>query len=236
MKKTVITFLTTIFILSMFVIAPVKALENSIALTKQDDQIVVQLNVGDHQNEALTMQASFKIEAKNGQLEKNQIQFHFDDSIASIVKEYRYDKGLLTLYISGKVNLFADEQLKLGTIEFNVEKNTELNVTFVKDSLEYVSPSYAKTVLDVAQTGIEWDNIEDSDDQDSQQPSDSDPGNDSDKTDEENSSQVIQAENNTSTSQSQTGDHTDILGYVYLALGSLAAVLYLMKRRYQKTH
>ena len=88
----------------------------------------------------------------------------------------------------------------------------------------------------VAQTGIEWDNIEDSDDQDSQQPSDSDPGNDSDKTDEENSSQVIQEENNTSTSQSQTGDHTDILGYVYLALGSLAAVLYLMKRRYQKTH
>lgn len=236
MKKTVITFLTTIFILSMFVIAPVKALENSIALTKQDDQIVVQLNVGDHQNEALTMHASFQIEAKNGRLEKDQIQFHFDDSIASIVKEYRYDKGLLTLYISGKVNLLADEQLKLGTIEFNVEKNTELNVTFVKDSLEYVSPSYAKTVLDVAQTGIEWDNIEDSDDQDSQQPSDSNPGNDSDKTDEENSSQVIQAENNTSTSQSQTGDHTDILGYVYLALGSLAAVLYLMKRRYQKTH
>ena len=146
------------------------------------------------------------------------------------------DFNLIGAYIQNGDDYTPTNEIPSSGYEFNVEKNTELNVTFVKDSLEYVSPSYAKTVLDVAQTGIEWDNIEDSDDQDSQQPSDSDPGNDSDKTDEENSSQVIQAENNTSTSQSQTGDHTDILGYVYLALGSLTAVLYLMKRRYQKTH
>lgn len=234
MKKAVIKFLTVISVLSMMFIIPVKALEKSIALTKQDDQIAVTLNVSDSQNEALTMQASFEIEAKNGNVEKDQIQFHFDESLTSVVKEYRYDNGLLTIYISGQDNLFANKQLNLGTIEFNVDKNTSLNISFVKDSLEYVSSSYSKSVLDVQETSIEWDNTSkpsDSNDQDSSnnQQNPSQGTNDESKDD-------TKTDNDKVSSTSQTGDQTNITNYVVMALGSLIVVLYLIKRKFKKIH
>lgn len=234
MKKAVIKFLTVISVLSMMFIIPVKALEKSIALTKQDDQIAVTLNVSDCQNEALTMQASFEIEAKNGNVEKDQIQFHFDESLTSVVKEYRYDNGLLTIYISGQDNLFANKQLNLGTIELNVDKNTSLNISFVKDSLEYVSSSYSKSVLDVQETSIEWDNTSkpsDSNDQDSSnnQQNPSQGTNDESKDD-------TKTDNDKVSSTSQTGDQTNITNYVVMALGSLIVVLYLIKRKFKKIH
>lgn len=234
MKKAVIKFLTVISVLSMMFIIPVKALEKSIALTKQDDQIAVTLNVSDSQNEALTMQASFEIEAKNGNVEKDQIQFHFDESLTSVVKEYRYDNGLLTIYISGQDNLFANKQLNLGTIEFNVDKNTSLNISFVKGSLEYVSSSYSKSVLDVQETSIEWDNTSkpsDSNDQDSSnnQQNPSQGTNDESKDD-------TKTDNDKVSSTSQTGDQTNITNYVVMALGSLIVVLYLIKRKFKKIH
>lgn len=234
MKKAVIKFLTVISVLSMMFIIPVKALEKSIALTKQDDQIAVTLNVSDSQNEALTMQASFEIEAKNGNVEKDQIQFHFDESLTSVVKEYRYDNGLLTIYISGQDNLFANKQLNLGTIVFNVDKNTSLNISFVKDSLEYVSSSYSKSVLDVQETSIEWDNTSkpsDSNDQDSSnnQQNPSQGTNDESKDD-------TKTDNDKVSSTSQTGDQTNITNYVVMALGSLIVVLYLIKRKFKNIH
>lgn len=234
MKKAVIKFLTVISVLSMMFIIPVKALEKSIALTKQDDQIAVTLNVSDSQNEALTMQASFEIEAKNGNVEKDQIQFHFDESLTSVVKEYRYDNGLLTIYISGQDNLFANKQLNLGTIELNVDKNTSLNISFVKGSLEYVSSSYSKSVLDVQETSIEWDNTSkpsDSNDQDSSnnQQNPSQGTNDESKDD-------TKTDNDKVSSTSQTGDQTNITNYVVMALGSLIVVLYLIKRKFKKIH
>lgn len=232
MKKTVITFLTVLSVLSMMFTIPVKALENSIALTKQDDQIALTLNVSDSQNEALTMQASFQIEAKSGSIEKDNIQFHFDENITSVVKEYRYDNGLLTIYISGQDNLFANKQLNLGTIELNVEKNTQLNISFVKDSLEYVSSSYSKSVLDVQESSVEWDNTSkpsDSQDQDSSndQQNSSQGSNDESKDD-------TKTENSEVSSSSQTGDQTNATTYIVMALGSLIAVLYLIKRKFQK--
>lgn len=234
MKKTVITFLTVLSVLSMMFTIPVKALENSIALTKQDDQIALTLNVSDNQNEVLTLQASFEIEAKEGHVEKDQIQFHFDESLTSVVKEYRYDNGLLTIYISGQDNLFANKQLNLGTIDFNVGKNTSLNISFVKDSLEYVSSSYSKSVLDVQETSIEWDNISkpsDSNDEDSS----NDPQNPSQGTNDE-SKDDTKTDNDQVSSTSQTGDQTNITNYVVMALGSLIVVLYLFKRKFKKIH
>ena len=231
MKKTVIAFLTVFSVLSM-IIAPVKALENSIALTRQDDQIAVTLNVNENQGEALTMQASFQIEAKNGSVEKDQIQFHFDESITSVVKEYRYDNGLLTIYISSQDNLFANKQLNLGTIEFNVEANTSLNISFVEDSLEYVSSSYSKSVLALQSANIEWDNTSkpsDSNDEDSS----NDQQDPSQETNDESKDET-KTENDEVSSSNQTGDQSHSGIYLVMTLGSLSALLYLLKRKSHK--
>lgn len=231
MKKTVIAFLTVFSVLSM-IIAPVKALENSIALTRQDDQIAVTLNVNENQGDALTMQASFQIEAKNGSVEKDQIQFHFDESITSVVKEYRYDNGLLTIYISGQDNLFANKQLNLGTIEFNVEANTSLNISFVEDSLEYVSSSYSKSVLALQSASIEWENTStpsDSQDQDSS----NDQQDPSQETNDESKDET-KTENGEVSSSSQTGDQSHSGIYLVMTLGSLSVLLYLLKRKSHK--
>ena len=234
MKRTVIAFITTITVLSMMFISPVKALENSIALTKQDDQIAVTLNISDTNKEALSMQAAFQIESESGSVAKDNIQFHFDENITSVVKEYRYDNGLLTIYISGQNNLFTGKRIKLGTIAFDVEKNTELNISFVEDSLEYVSSSYSKSALDVQNVSIKWDNITkpaDAGDQDTS----ANPQTPSQGTNEE-SKDTTKAENSQVSSTSQTGDDTNIWIYLYIALASLTVVLYLIRRKYVKIH
>ena len=94
MKKTIIAFITSVFVLSMAIITPLNALEGTIAFTSQDDQIAVTLNVSDTSVEALTMKASFEIKAENKEIEKNDIQFNFDESIQSSIKEYRYDNNI----------------------------------------------------------------------------------------------------------------------------------------------
>ena len=75
MKKTIISFITSVVVLSMLVMTPAKALENSIAFASQDDQILVTLNVKDTNIEALTMKASFQIKAQNGDIKKKMFNF-----------------------------------------------------------------------------------------------------------------------------------------------------------------
>lgn len=74
--------------------------------------------------------------------------------------------------------MFANEQIKLGTIDFNVSKETKITVSLVTDSLEYVLPTYSKDVLEAQDTSIVWGGIstpttpEDQEDsQDQQKPS-----------------------------------------------------------------
>lgn len=229
MKKAIIAFISHIVVLSMMIIIPVKALDHSLALTNQDDQIAVTLHIGDTNEDALTLKATFKVEAEDEKLEASHIQFHFNDSITSVIKEYRYDNGLLTIYISGEENLFANQQLQLGTIDFHVPENTKIQISYVKDSLEYVTSTYSKSVLGVQDASIEWDNIStpsNNDDleesQDQQKP---DQGtNDVAKDDSK-------SENSQGSSSSQTGDQTNIFTYVYMAIGTLAVVLYGIKRK-----
>lgn len=234
MKKAIIALISHIVVLSMMIIIPVKALDHSLALTNQDDQIAVTLHIGDTNEDALTLKATFKVEAEDEKLEAENIQFHFNDSINSVIKEYRYDNGLLTIYISGEENLFANQQIQLGTIDFHVPDNTKIQISYVKDSLEYVTSTYSKSVLDVQDASIEWDNIStpsNNDDQDSSNDQQNpDQGtNDVAKDD-------TKSENSQVSSSSQTGDKTNGGIYIVLALGSLTAGLYLLKRKYQKIH
>lgn len=249
MKKTIISFITSVVVLSMLVMTPAKALENSIAFASQDDQILVTLNVKDTNIEALTMKASFQIKAQNGDIKKEDVQFHFDQSIKSVVKEYRYDSGLLTIYISGQDNLFANKQVKLGTIDLKISKDTKIDISLVKDSLEYVSSTYSKDILQSQEASIEWgDTLEKpstpeskpSDDQENDKETSQDHQKPSvDITDDSKDNTIqdtgVDSVQNPS-SQTQTGDTTNILVYACMAVASLIVVLYVTKRKISKRH
>ena len=235
MKKTIIAFITSVFVLSMAIITPLNALEGTIAFTSQDDQIAVTLNVSDTSVEALTMKASFEIKAENKEIEKNDIQFNFDESIQSSIKEYRYDNNILTIYISGNDNLFANEQIKLGTIDFNVSKETKITVSLVTDSLEYVLPTYSKDVLEAQDTSIVWGGIstpttpEDQEDsQDQQKPSEDVGGNGNENT--------TQDSNVNPSSQVKTGDNQNAFIYAGILVISILVILFTTKRVINNKH
>lgn len=258
MKKTIISFMTSMVVLSMLIMTPVKAAENAVVFTTQNDQILVTLNVTDTNKEALTMKASFQIKAQKGSVTKENIQFHFDQNIKSVVKEYRYDNtsNILTIYISGRDNLFTNQQVKLGAIDLGVSKETKVHISLVKDSLEYVSSAYSKDVLELQESQIEWgestqtptspdtdssDNedqneeniLEDKEEtsQDSQKPS-------VDGEAEDLESNVIQntdTENTqNSSSQIDTSDSTNIMIYAWMALGSIIIGLFVFKFKIKK--
>ena len=250
MKKTIVSFITSMVVLSMLIMTPVKAAGNAITFTTQNDQILVTLNVTDTNIEALTMKASFQVKAQKGSVTKENIQFHFDQDIQSVVKEYRYDNSnnILTIYISGQNNLFSNKQLKLGTIDLDVSKDTKVDISLVKDSLEYVSSAYSKDVLESQESQIEWGEV-------TENPSISDSSSSNDEKDNQETSQDSQEsstkdeagysqddsiQNNdvdnaqNTSSQIDTGDSTNVLIYAWMALGSIIAGLYIFKYMIKK--
>ena len=260
MKKTIISFMTSMVVLSMLIMTPVKAAENAVVFTTQNDQILVTLNVTDTNKEALTMKASFQIKAQKGSVTKENIQFHFDQDIKSVVKEYRYDNtsNILTIYISGQNNILSNQQVKLGTIDFNVSKDTKIDVALVKDSIEYVSSAYYKDVLESKESQIEWgesthtpttpdSDSSNNDDQNGENiqedknetPTDSQkPSVDVDNEAEDLENNVIQSTDteNTQNSSSQidTSDSTNIMIYAWMALGSIIIGLFVFKFKIKK--
>ena len=253
MKKTIVSLITSMVVLSMLIMTPVKALENAIVFTTQNDQILVTLNVSDTNKEALTMKASFQIKAQNGSVTKENIKFHFDQDIKSVVKEYRYDnsRNILTIYISGQENLFANKQVKLGTIDLNVSKDTKVDISLVKDSLEYVSSAYTKDTIASDETTIEWGGVIENPSIPESTPSDEQENNqeDNQETTQENEKPSVDmgddlkddtlqntntnsAEN--SSSQINTGDSTNMLLFVWMAVGSLIVGLCVFKYKVKK--
>lgn len=235
MKKAIIAFITSVFVLSMAIITPVNALEGTIAFTSQDDQIAVTLNVSDTSVEALTMKASFEIKAEDKEIEKDDILFNFDESIQSLIKEYRYDNDILTIYISGQDNLFINEQIKLGTIDFNVSKETKITVSLVTDSLEYVSPTYSKDVLKAQDTSIVWGGISTPTTPGDQEGS-QDQQNPSQDTSDNGNENTTQDSNENSSSQVQTGDNQNAIIYAGILMISVLAILFTTKRILNKRH
>ena len=111
MKKTIISLITSMVVLSMFFITPAKALEETIAFAVQDDHVAVILNAPNENVEAFTLKATFQITAENTDIKEEKVKFSFNDKIKSVVKEYRVEDNQLTIYLSGQENLFAQEKL-----------------------------------------------------------------------------------------------------------------------------
>lgn len=225
MKKTIISILTSVVVLSMLIITPVKAAENTVDFTSQNGQVVVTLNVTDTNKEALSMKASFQIEVLTGKINEGNVQFLFDESIQSVVKEYRYDNNILTIYISGEQDLFANQQLKLGIIDLNLSNDTKVKISLVEDSIEYVSSTYAKDVLAATSSSIQLGNPT----EDSSTPSDEQ------KPSVEVTEDATANSNDVTSSGAQTGDTTNVMIYAWMMVASLVIVAYIAKRKLNKS-
>lgn len=225
MKKTIISILTSVVVLSMLIITPVKAAENTVDFTSQNGQVVVTLNVTDANKEALSMKTSFQIEVLTGKINEGDVQFLFDESIQNVVKEYRYDNNILTIYISGEQDLFANQQLKLGIIDLNLSDDTKVKISLVEDSIEYVSSTYAKDVLVATSSSIQLGNPTE----------DSSTSSDEQKPSVEVTEDATTNTNDVTSSGAQTGDTTNVLIYAWMLVASLVVVAYIAKRKLNKS-
>ena len=225
MKKTIISILTSVVVLSMLIITPVKAAENTVDFTSQNGQVVVTLNVTDTNKEALSMKTSFQIEVLTGKINEGDVQFLFDESIQNVVKEYRYDNNILTIYISGEQDLFANQQLKLGIIDLNLSDDTKVKISLVEDSIEYVSSTYAKDVLAATSSSIQLGNPTE----------DSSTSSDEQKPSVEVTEDATANSNDVTSSGAQTGDTTNVMIYAWMLVASLVIVAYIAKRKLNKS-
>ncbi len=134
-----------------FFLLPVPVLaasEKSVSLEAEGEGVQVKLELPEpSQEEILSLQLSLQIETVAGQA--GEASFVFDSEISSSVKESRYheDTGILNLYISGKENLFADQEILLGEVQITAadEKGVKAEVSVVEDSLIYVNAAFSKS-------------------------------------------------------------------------------------------
>lgn len=256
MKKTIISFLTSVVVLSMLIITPAKATENTVDFATQNGQVVVTLNVTDTNKEAMSLKASFQIKALTGEINDGDVQFFFDESIQNVVKEYRYNSGVLSIYISGKQDLFENQQVKLGIIDVNLADDTKVEISLVEESIEYVSSTYAKDVLAATSSSVQLgeDSLPPSEDQENDNDSSSSEDQEGDNDSSSDSSEDQEGDNDISSDEQtpsvegtedtndnsmtssgvQTGDTANIKIYAYMLVVSLVIVAFIARRTLQR--
>ncbi len=254
MKKSIISMIFCMVVFTILNISSVKAAEESVVLTPGDDNVLVTLHM-DPTSNVYSLKASFKVEASKGSIKD--VEFNFDQSMSSTVNEYRYraDSNILTVYISGNKDLLSMNAVNLGSINFDAEDSTDVKITFIKDSLQFVTSTYSKTDLILEDSSASWTNNPASNPGDEEEssnpenPSDSeDSNNESDLgestiTPPSDESSVNKQEEITNTqnesnkaSNAETGAQINILLYAFLTVSSLIAILLIVKRHIAKVN
>ena len=122
MKKLVISLLLSImFSLAVPMVISQAADVNTVIMEEEGEQARVSLilpnTVGD---EITSLKLQFQIRPKEESLETIYGEFVFADSLPGLMKEYRYqqDKGILTIYITGRTGIFdqTNGEALLGTL------------------------------------------------------------------------------------------------------------------------
>lgn len=132
------------------------AADKSVTLSETGDevQVFVELPSETKVEPITSLQMEFQVEITQGNAEQAKAEFHFNETIKSSVKEYRYhaDTGILTIYISGKNNLFSEkylsgQKLELGKLTVHTEDalGVKAKISVVKDSYHFVRKNGTKT-------------------------------------------------------------------------------------------
>lgn len=221
-------------------------------LEVKDHQVIASLTQLDQKEEIRSLQLSFQIKAVKGTIEEKDIRFQFDDALSSEVKEYRYhhDTGVLTIYLSGTMDLYTNDVLSLGALQIDKNSNALVEVSVIEQSFLKIEESKFKNQGMMIQTteairvasGSMIEKEEQSDDTNADKPKedteneDKDIDDTKDKTDDtipdQNENQEIKEETiskEKETISAPTGDTTSIRFYVISIFAALLLMIILIK-------
>lgn len=118
--------------------------KETVSLTLKDNQVEAKLELPrEPEEDVVSLQLSFRIQGDGGNIKADEIDFAFDAGLpASAIQQCRYqeDTGILSIYISGKENLYKSQDIPLGRVVLNSDRSASVSV--VKDSFKTVNSAF----------------------------------------------------------------------------------------------
>lgn len=149
--------------LSFFLFAaPVRAAElEEVLIEPNQDRAEITVTLPEEQQEEITsLRLGFQLKVVKGEPEGVKASFLFAENLPAAVQEYRYQKEKETLYVylSGREDLFKEQQLSLGTIllESSQEDGAQVSLSLIPDSLELVNQAYGELDVTLAEEPEEF--------------------------------------------------------------------------------
>lgn len=147
MKKRRIQGLGLLAVCLLLMAGPALAvMRNTVFLQETGNGAIVSVRLEERQDDILSLGLSLQISFTDGDGSQAGVSFAFDSAIRSKIMEYRYNeaKGTLSLYISGQENLFADQELTLGTVTVNIADGSSVTarISVIEDSLQVINAAY----------------------------------------------------------------------------------------------
>lgn len=156
-------YIFLLMFLSFFLFAaPVRAAElEEVLIEPNQDRAEITVTLPEEQQEEITsLRLGFQLKVVKGEPEGVKASFLFAENLPAAVQEYRYQKEKETLYVylSGREDLFKEQQLSLGTIllESSQEDGAQVSLSLIPDSLELVNQAYGELDVTLAEEPEEF--------------------------------------------------------------------------------
>lgn len=151
-KKLILWLGISLVCFTAFVLSVRATEKETVSLTNVDGEVEATLELpGEAAEEIVALQLSFQINAEGGTIKKEDISFDFDAGFSGVTVQkynYREDTGILSIYISGKEDLYSGNNLNqaqnprisLGKVVVNSDKAAVVKV--VKNSFKTVNKAH----------------------------------------------------------------------------------------------
>lgn len=151
-KKLILWLGISLVCFTAFVLSVRATEKESVSLTNVDGKVEATLELpGEAAEEIVALQLSFQIKTEEGTIQREDISFDFDTGFSgTAIKEYHYqeDTGILSIYISGKEDLYSGKSLNqaqnpeipLGKVVVNSDRTASVKV--VKNSFKTVNKAH----------------------------------------------------------------------------------------------
>ncbi len=151
-KKLILWLGISLVCFTAFVLSVRATEKETVSLTNVDGKVEATLELpGEAVEEIVALQLSFQIETGEGTIKKEDISFDFDAGFSgATVQKYNYreDTGILSIYISGKKDLYSGKglnqaqnpEIPLGKVVVNSDKTASVKV--VKNSFKTVNKAH----------------------------------------------------------------------------------------------
>lgn len=133
MKKQMATLFTAAA-LTLWALPALAASPEGVQLTANGSNTTVALTLPQYagQQGVTSLQLSFTVQGGD-------VEFDFADGLPATVQEYRCKGDTLTLYLSGRDQMLADNSIQLGQIRVTSAEENAVTVTFQPESLQMLN-------------------------------------------------------------------------------------------------